>query len=156
MNNIPIKNMTMDEIEKLPALECQFRFTRENNIDQYTLQVILDQFVKSKPIDLGASMSLIALNQRWTTRPKPGEKRNFKLYARCTKGLTKAPGKSGTREWFYRIELYLNRTGDKTTTLSAFLYAKDFPYIQSTTLDDLFIQIGDIPFDDKSKVKNYA
>lgn len=132
----------MEQIKQLPKLNCLFIYSQVDNRDKYQLWVVLDAFVKSKPVDLGASMSIVALNQRWTQRPKLREKRTFKLHARLTKGLTKEPGKSGHREWFYRIELFLYRKADKTTTLSAFLSQDDIPYVQNTNLDDMFVLIG--------------
>ena len=138
----PIKDLTLEEIRQLPKLNCLFIYSQEDNRDKYQLWVVLDAFVKSKPIDLGASMSIVALNQRWTHKPKLREKRTFKLHARLTKGLTKEPGKSGHREWFYRIELFMYRKANKTTTISAFIAQDDIPYVQSTNLDDMFSLIG--------------
>lgn len=155
MNKL-VKDMTNEEITQLPKVDVLFMYTVEDGREKYRLWVLMDSFVKSLPIDLGATMSIVALSQKWPTKPKPKEKKHFKLHARLTKGVSKEPRKSGKREWFYRIELFLHRDAEKTTTLTAFMADKDIPYIKHTNLDEKFCMITSDVTTLLAKEKSYA
>ncbi len=145
----PIKDMSLEEIKQLPKVDCLFIYskaTKKKNDDpdiyKRQLWVVLNPLVSSKPVDLGASASIIATSQRWNDHPKLNEKKKFKLHAELVQGLTKEPGKSVQREWFYKMQLFLHRDSEGTYTLTAWIADEDIPYIRSTTLDDMFELVG--------------